>query len=132
MAKMKPGQVSAKSVYKISNSLMDKSNLKKKIGDNIVKSAKDEIKRTNLVSKMGSSFLGSKYASEVNDKLKNSGSFLQNAINDKNKLYKGAKKDSLKSVNLKSRADKAMAQAGRDMPLPSSEGIIGKIKNFFD
>lgn len=129
---MKPGQVSAKNAYKISNSLMDKSNLKKKIGDNIVKSAKDEIKRTNLVGKMGPSFLGSKYSSEVNDKLKNSVSLLENATNNRNKLYQGAKKDSLKSVNLKSRADAAMAQAGRDTPLPSSDGIIDKIKNWFD
>ena len=120
MAKMKPGQISAKKTYEISNSLMNKSNLKKKIGDNILKSAKDEIKRTSLVSKLGSSFLGSKYGSEVNDKLKNSGSLLQNATNNRNKLYEGAKKDSLKSVNLKSLADAAMKKANRDYPLSES------------
>jgi len=43
---------------------------------------------------------------------------------------KQASADSTKAVRFRSLADKATA--GRDMPLPSSEGIIEKIKNFFD
>lgn len=39
-----------------------------------------------------------------------------------------------KAERIRSAADKAMkkATAGRDTPLPSSDGIISKIKNWFD
>jgi hypothetical protein len=57
-------------------------------------------------------------------------------LNIGQKALKQASADSSKSVGLKSRADAAMAKAnaavGRDTPLPASEGLFSKIKNWFE
>lgn len=38
----------------------------------------------------------------------------------------------LKAERYENAANKAMAQAGRDKPLPSSDGILSTIKNWFE
>jgi hypothetical protein len=116
MAKIKPGQISAKRAYDISKSLMDNSKfLKEASFDQMQMSKGIPYNKT-----------GQKYQDiygQVFSKTERAGIA--------NRMQKQASVDSAKSVGLKSRADAAMAKAnaavGRDTPLPSSEGMMSKI-----
>ena len=118
---MKPGQISAKRAYEISDSLMKKSNsLKETAFDQIQMSKGIPYNKT-----------GGKYQD-----IYGGGFSKSERIGIANRMQKQASADSSKSVRLESRADAAMAKAnaaaGRDTPLPSSEGLFSKIKNWFD
>jgi hypothetical protein len=102
MAKMKPGQISAKRAYEISDSLKSKAQYQAGAMDfaaKRLKSAKTPIEK------------------------KQAGSILEG-------LSRSSEYNYQKSDRLKSRADQAMNNvnaAGRDTPLPSSEGMMSKI-----
>lgn len=117
MAKMKPGQISAKRAYEMSDSLMNKSNsLKETAFDQMQMSKGIPYNKT-----------GGKYQD-----IYGGGFSKSERIGIANRMQKQASADSSKSVRLKSRADQAMNNAnavGRDVPLPSSEGIMSKITN---
>lgn len=117
---MKPGQISAKRAYEISDSLMKKSNsLKETAFDQIQMSKGIPYNKT-----------GGKYQD-----IYGGGFSKSERIGIANRMQKQASADSSKSVRLKSRADQAMNNAnaaGRDVPLPSSEGLFSKIKNIFN
>lgn len=106
MAKMKPGQVSAKRAYEISDSLMQNSyNLKRNAANQreIGKATiKNKVADKQVMLPNGDSLSG-------RDRLK---------IADR--WSKIASADSTKSVMLKSRADAAMSKANRDYPLSES------------
>ena len=128
---MKPGQISATKAYAVSESLMNKSNKNKKIADYAVKEAKGRVDRNASVVGLGPSFLGTRDFSNFQKESKVFKEKLSESLVAKKRIDNEAKKDSLLSVGLKSRADAAMAKAnaavGRDTPLPSSEGIMSKI-----
>jgi hypothetical protein len=103
MAKMKPGQISAKRAYEISDSLRKRADFDghwaKATGDLALKEKNQPVKEALLkTSSQG---------------------------------WKDYSRNYEKSDRLKSRADVAMAKAnatvGRDTPLPSSEGMMSKI-----
>ena len=128
MAKMKPGQISAKRAYEISDSLMDNSKRLKEFAYPQIQIGKATIKNKvadKQVLLPGSYTFNGPRTLSGRDRL-NIG---QKALNQ-------ASADSSKSVGLKSRADAAMAKAnaavGRDTPLPTSEGLFSKIKNWFE
>ncbi len=127
MGGLKKGQVTAKRAYEMADSLMNLANRKKQaaydqkyMGQGAVKNGKGDVQV--LVNNFGGTLSG-------NDRLKIA-----------EKFKKQASADSTKSVRLKANADKAMAaanaklkaQAGRDKPLPSSDGILSTIKNWFE
>jgi hypothetical protein len=93
---MKPGQISAKRAYEISDSLM-KSSLSPKTSYGIAKAIKDNPNGAGR--------------GMMESMLKNSDANVK------------------KATRLKSAADAAVAKAtaGRDTPLPSSEGMMNKI-----
>lgn len=102
---MKPGQITAKRAYELSDSLKSKAQYQAGAMDfaaNRLKSAKTPMEK------------------------KQAGSILEG-------LSRSSEYNYQKSDRLKSRADQAMAKAnaaiGRDTPLPSSEGIMSKITN---
>ena len=130
MDKLKPGKISTKRAYEISDSLMDKSNRLKAAAYDQRMIGKGTIKN-KVADKQVSTFAFPTFHKPSsrgpatlsgNDRLK---------IADN--LQKQASADSAKSVLLKNRADaavaKAKAAAGRDVPLPSSEGIMSTISN---
>jgi hypothetical protein len=120
MAKMKPGQISAKRAYEISDSLMTNSK-------SLKETAFDQMQMSKGIPY---SKTGQKYQDVYG------GGFSKTErIGIANSMQKKASADSSKSVRLKSRADQAMNNAnaaGRDMPLPPSEGLFSKIKNWFE
>ena len=124
MAKMKPGQISAKRAYEISDSLMDRSNKLKEFASPQIRIGKGTIKNGVFDKQVPVRFPGGPTLSG------------RDRLNIGQKALKQASADSSKSDRLKSRADAAMAKAnaaaGRDTPLPSSEGLFSKIKNWFD
>jgi hypothetical protein len=116
MAKIKPGQISAKRAYEISDSLMTNSkSLKETAFDQMQMSKGVPYNKT-----------GQKYQD-----IYGGGFSKKERVGIANSMQKKASADSAKSVGLKSRADAAMAKAnataGRDTPLPSSEGMMSKI-----
>lgn len=115
MAKMKPGQITAKRAYEISDSLMSNSkSLKQTAFDQMQMSKGIPYNKT-----------GQKYQD-----IYGGGFSKTERIGIANSMQKKASADSSKSVRLKSRADQAMNNAnaaGRDVPLPSSEGLMSKI-----
>lgn len=117
MAKMKPGQISAKRAYEVSDSLMGKSkSLKETAFDQMQMSKGIPYNKT-----------GQKYQD-----IYGGGFSKTERAGIANRMQKQASADSTKAVRLKSRADQAMNNAnakGRDMPLPSSEGMMSKIAN---
>lgn len=125
MAKMKPGQISAKRAYEISDSLMDRSNSLKAAAIPQIRMGKGAIKNK----------VGDRQISVSTSDPKTWGKTLsgRDRVNIGQKFLKQASADSAKSVGLKTRADAAMAKAnaavGRDTPLPSSEGMMSKIAN---
>lgn len=118
---MKPGQISAKRAYEISDSLMDRSKGLKESAYNQIEMGKGAIK-----NKVGDKQL----RADGGDLL-----LLGKTLSGRDRLNIGkqrlreASADSAKSVRLKSAADAAVAKAtaGRDTPLPSSEGMMSKI-----
>lgn len=124
---MKPGQISAKRAYEISDSLMDRSNKLKEFASPQIQIGKATIK--NKVADRQLPTLAKPFEGPATL----SG---RDRLNIGQKALKQASADSSKSVRLKSRADAAMAKAnaavGRDTPLPSSEGLFSKIKNIFN
>ncbi len=112
MAKMKPGQVSAKRAYEISDSLMSNSNRLKKAAYPQIQIGKGAIR-----NKVGGKQLRADYGD-----IKNLGKTLsgKDRLNIGQNLLKKASADSTKSVMLKSRADAAMSKANRDYPLSES------------
>lgn len=104
----KTGQVSAKRAYEMSDSLKKKAQYQAGAMDFAV----DRLKRAKNPAEKS------------------------NATSVLNGLARSSDYNYQKSDRLKSRADAAMAKAnaqkGRDTPLPSSDGIIGKIKNWFE
>jgi hypothetical protein len=125
MEKMKPGQISAKRAYEISDSLMDKSKKLKEFAYPQIRIGKATIKNK----------VADKQVSSSTSNPKTWGNTLsgRDRLNIGQKALKEASADSSKAVRLKNRADaavaKAKATAGRDMPLPSSEGMMSKIAN---
>jgi len=124
MAKMKPGQISAKRAYEVADSLMENSKLHK-----LASAEQKNLGQAAIKNKVGDKKVRIGHWSDSpfgnylsgNDRMKIS-----------EKYSKIASADSAKSVGLKSRADQAMNNAnakGRDMPLPSSEGMMSKIAN---
>jgi hypothetical protein len=105
MAKMKPGQISAKRAYEISDSLKKKANFN---GQWAMSTEKLAAKEKNTTVKD----ILSKHSTQT---------------------WREVGHDFEKSDRLKTRADAAMAKAkataGRDVPLPSSEGIMSTISN---
>jgi hypothetical protein len=104
----KKGQISAKRAYEISDSLKKKAQYQAGAMDFAVdrfKSAKNPAEKSKATSILDG-------------------------------LAKSSDYNYQKSDRLKSRADQAMdkanAQKNRDMPLPSSDGIMGKITNWFN
>lgn len=104
MAKMKPGQVSVTRAREMADSLRHESFLDSKAAKY--------------------SYLKSKSATNASDK-----QMYKRALDINNKF---ADYNRGKAERYENAANKAMAQAGRDKPLPSSDGILSKIKNFFD
>jgi hypothetical protein len=122
MEKMKPGQISAKRAYEISDSLMDKSKKLKEFAYPQIRIGKATIKNK----------VADKQVSSSTSNPKTWGNTLsgRDRLNIGQKALKEASADSSKAVRLKSRADQAMNNAnaaGRDVPLPSSEGMMSKI-----
>jgi len=125
---MKPGQISAKRAYEVADSLMENSKLHK-----LASAEQKNLGQAAIKNKVGDKKVRIGHWSDSpfgnylsgNDRMKIS-----------EKYSKIASADSAKSVGLKSRADAAMAKAnaavGRDNPLPSSEGLFSKIKNWFE
>jgi hypothetical protein len=114
MGKQKAAKVPVSRIRQMADSLMDLSNRKKQtayeqksMGQGAVRNGKGNVQV--LVDNFGSTLSG-------NDRLK---------IADKFK--KQASADSAKAVRFRALADKATA--GRDKPLPSSDGIISTITN---
>jgi hypothetical protein len=102
MEKMKPGQISAKRAYEISDSLR---------------------KRADFDGKWAKA-TGDLASKEKNPLIKES--LLKNSA----KSWREYTHNYQKSDRLKTRADQAMNNAnaaGRDIPLPSSEGMMSKI-----
>lgn len=112
---MKPGQITAKRAYEISDSLMSNSkSLKETAFDQMQMSKGIPYNKT-----------GQKYQD-----IYGGGFSKTERIGIANSMQKKASADSSKSVRLKSRADQAMNNAnaaGRDVPLPSSEDMMSKI-----
>jgi hypothetical protein len=108
MAKMKPGQISAKRAYEMSDALRKRADFDGKWANGLATLAK-----TEPVTKVRESLLKSSA-----------------------KSWKEYNHNYEKSDRLKTRADAAMAKAnaaaGRDTPLPASEGLFSKIKNWFE
>lgn len=102
---MKPGQISAKRAYEMSDSLRRTANI----------SGNWAMAQDKLAAK------------ETHPRVK------EILSKDASQAWREYGHDSEKSDRLKSRADAAMAKAnaaaGRDVPLPSSEGIMSKITN---
>ena len=111
MAKMKPGQISAKRAYEISDSLMDKSKRLKEFAYPQIQIAKGTIKNKVFDKQVRTLTLtqNSPYSLSGRDRL-----------NIGQKALKEASADSTKSVRLKSLADAAMKKANRDYPLSES------------
>jgi hypothetical protein len=114
MAKQKPAKVPVSRLREMADSLMDSANRKKQaaydqkyMGQGAVKNKKGDVQV--LIDNFGSTLSG-------NDRLKIA-----------EKFKKQASADSSKAVRFRALADKATA--GRDTPLPSSDGIIGTITN---
>jgi hypothetical protein len=105
MEKMKPGQISAKRAYEISDSLAKESQSSYRVADLYYNKANNKGKIMDM------SPTDLRYYAE--------------------KQVRSADYNSEKAKRLKTRADaavaKAKATAGRDMPLPSSEGMMSKI-----
>jgi hypothetical protein len=106
MAKMKPGQISAKRAYAIADSLDKASGL----------------------AGVGSPLSSLNKKSTAADSAK--------AYQAGFARIESAEKNKQAANRFRSVADAAMAKAnaaaGRDTPLPSSEGLFSKIKNWFD
>lgn len=107
---MKPGQISAKRAYEVADSLAKESQSSYRVADLYYNKANNKGKIMDM------SPTDLRYYAEKQVRL--------------------ADYNSEKSTRLKSRADAAMAKAnaaaGRDTPLPSSEGLFSKIKNWFE
>lgn len=104
----KKGQISAKRTYEIADSLNKKAQYQAGAMDFAV----DRLKKSKSPAEK------SKATSILNGLARSSD-------------YNYQKSDRLKSIADAAMA-KANAQKGRDTPLPSSDGIIGKIKNWFE
>lgn len=104
---MKPGQISAKRAYEMSDSLKKEAASSYRVAD--------------------------LYYSAAGNKQKIMSMQPSDLVNYAEKQVRSADYNTSKSKMLKSRADAAMAKAnlaaGRDTPLPSSEGIMSKITN---
>lgn len=114
---MKPGQISAKRAYSLADSLMTNSK-------SLKETAFDQIQMSKGIPYNKN---GQKYQD-----IYGGGFSKTERIGIANSMQKKASADSSKSVRLKTRADQAMNKAnaaGRDMPLPSSEGMMSKIAN---
>lgn len=103
MAKMKPGQISAKRAYEVADSLQKRADF----NGNWAMAVDKQVAKEKSPTVKG---VLAKHA---------------------NQTWREYGHDSEKSSRLKSRADAAMAKAnaavGRDTPLPSSEGMMSKI-----
>lgn len=108
MAKMKPGQVPAKRAYQMADSLQKRADFDLQWAKGVGKVANEE-KNPSIKSVL-----------------------LKNSAKSYNDFMHNYEKSNRYRTNADNAVNKAKATAGRDMPLPSSEGIIGKIKNFFD
>ena len=118
---MKPGQITAKRAYEVADSLMDRSKRLKESAYEQIYIGKGAIKNGvgDKQVRINTSDLSAPYSLSGRDRL-----------NIGQQRLKEASADSSKSVRLKSRADQAMNNAnaaGRDVPLPSSEGLMSKI-----
>lgn len=132
MTKFKKGQVSVTRAREMADSLMDKSKRLKDGGY-----AQLEMGKAAIKNGVG----GKKLPADGGD-INLLGRTLSgiDRYNIGKKAIKQASADSTKAVRLRANADKAMAaanaklkaQAGRDKPLPSSDGILSTIKNWFE
>jgi hypothetical protein len=112
MEKMKPGQISAKRAYEISDSLMDKSKKLKEFAYPQIRIGKATIKNK----------VADKQVSSSTSNPKTWGNTLsgRDRLNIGQKALKEASADSSKAVRLKSRADQAMAKANTIKPTKDS------------
>ena len=115
MAKQKPAKVPVSRLREMADSLMDSANRKKQVAYDQKRMGNAAVKNKVGDKQIPTWYLGGKTLSG-NDRIK---------IADKFK--KQASADSTKAVRFRALADKA--SAGRDTPLPSSDGIIGTITN---
>jgi hypothetical protein len=112
MAKQKPAKVTVTRVRQMADSLMNSS-----------KNWKETAFDFNQMSKgIPYNKTGQKYA-----EIYGTGASKSELVNTSNGMQKRASADSTKAVRLRALADKA--SAGRDKPLPSSDGIISTITN---
>lgn len=162
MAKMKPGQISAKRAYEMSDSLKSKAQYQAGAMDfaaNRLKSAKTPVEKKQAGSILEGLSRSSEYNYQKSDRLKsradqamNNANAKSKAINtgvdiakgkvDRNASVLGLGSGFLGKNNMsyfeesgkshKKELAKANAAAGRDTPLPSSEGLFSKIKNIFN
>jgi hypothetical protein len=123
MAKQKPNtKITAKRAYEISDSLMDKSKKLKEFAYPQIQIAKGTMKNGVFDKQV---MIPGSYTGNGARTLSG-----RDRLNIGQKALKEASADSSKAVRLKSRADQAMNNAnaaGRDVPLPSSEGMMSKI-----
>jgi hypothetical protein len=129
MAKMKPGQISAKRAYEISDSLSKNANASKYAGNLYMKGANAMQKREEKSGKQETMILDP--SRKIGDAFELTGNKAVRAFGTS--MLNRATANSEKATRLKTRADAAMAKAnaavGRDTPLPSSEGMMSKIAN---
>lgn len=132
MAKMKPGQISAKRAYELSDSLNNNAYVAKSVGKGYMKAADAMKKRESKSGMLESRIIVN--SNKMGDFTELTGS--EGVKSFATSLLNRASANSEKANRLKSRADAAMAKAnaavGRDVPLPSSEGLFSKIKNIFN
>jgi len=145
MGGLKKGQVTAKRAYEMADSLMNNSRTNKYFASQQKGIAESAIKRGNWPGGLGVGKPAQKISNKntkfpsgaESDKPYGESLSYNQRIKLSSDYLKQSSADSTKSAQLKAKADKsvaaakAKAQAGRDKPLPSSDGILSTIKNWF-
>ncbi len=144
MGGLKKGQVTAKRAYEMADSLASSASSAKAAGNLFMNAAKNVAKREKKtgMKEVTTIYPGGATSLSMPDAIKNSKTF--NGSDDWKKhgqmFLNRATHNSEKATRYRANADKAMAaanaklkaQAGRDKPLPSSDGILSTIKNWFE
>jgi hypothetical protein len=126
MAKQKPAKVPVSRVRQMADSLMDKSKKLKDFGYDQISIGKAR-KKNNTYDSVISWEKASAISDSMGIKAKPDYLTGRDHYNRGRQALKQASADSTKAVRFRALADKA--SAGRDTPLPSSDGIIGTITN---
>ncbi len=140
MGGLKKGQVTAKRAYEMADSLASSAAAAKSAGKIFMRGAENVAKREKKSGMKEVTTISS--GGMFSDAFKNSKTF--NGSEEWKKhgqmFLNRAAHNSEKATRYRANADKAMAaanaklkaQAGRDKPLPSSDGILSTIKNWFE